>query len=363
VNRGAFVLVVDDDPVNRLLLSRSLEREGYRVETAEDGRGALEKLHAGPCDVILLDILMPELDGFQVLSEIEIDKDLRHIPVIVISAVEDMESVVRCIEMGAEDYLLKPFDPVLLRARMNGCLTRKRLDDLERERVRYLFSRFVPEHVVDEVLSRTDDDLRLAGVTLEATVMFSDLRGFTAFAERLPADTVIDVLNCYVREMSDEILDNGGTLASFSGDGIMAVFGAPIETAEHADHALAAAGAMLRARLPRFNEWLTDRGLPGGFRMGVGLCSGPTISGTVGSERRLEYATVGDTANTASRLEAMTKGTPYSLLVADSTRRLLRRPPDDLLFVDELPVRGRQVPIRIWTLADADPAYQLAAEG
>jgi adenylate cyclase len=348
----AYVLVVDDDSVNRLLLSRSLEREGHRFAIAADGRRALEMLRAESFDVVLLDVVMPEIDGFEVLAQMQADGELRHIPVIMVSALEDIESVVRGIELGAEDYLPKPFNPVLLRARINGCLTRKRLDDLERERVREVFSRFVHEHVVDEVLKRTDDDLRLGGVTLDGTVMFGDLRDFTPFAESLPADTVIEVLNRYVSEMSDAILDNGGTLVAYMGDGIMAVFGAPIEIAGHADCALAAAREMLYSRLPHFNEWLKENGLGDGFRMGIGLSSGPIVSGTVGSERRLEYTTVGDTTNTASRLEAMTKGTPHCVFIAESTRLSLRRPAEDLVFVDELDVRGKRSKVRLWTLAE-----------
>ena len=348
----AYVLVVDDDSVNRLLLSRSLEREGHRFATAEDGRQALDLLRADSFDVVLLDVLMPKMDGFEVLAQMQADSELRRIPVIMISALEDTESVVRGIELGADDYLPKPFNPVLLRARINGCLMKKRLNDLERARVRDIFSRFVPEHVVDEVLQRTDDDLRLGGVTLEGTVMFCDLRDFTAFAESLPADTVIEVLNRYVSEMSDAILDNEGTLVAYMGDGIMAVFGAPIEIDGHADCALAAAREMLHSRLPGFNGWLKESGLGDGFRMGMGLSTGPIMSGTVGSARRLEYTTVGDTTNTASRLEAMTKETPHSIFIADSTRRCLRKAPDDLVFVDELDVRGKRARVRLWTLAE-----------
>jgi adenylate cyclase len=167
----------------------------------------------------------------------------------------------------------------------------------------------------------------------------------------LPADIVIEVLNRYVSEMSDAILDNGGTLVAYMGDGIMAVFGAPIEMAGHADCALAAARELLHSRLPGFNRWLKENGLGDGFRMGIGLSSGPIMSGTVGSERRLEYTTVGDTTNTAARLEAMTKNTPYPIFIADSTRRSLRQPPEDLVFADELDVRGKRSKVRLWTLA------------
>jgi DNA-binding response OmpR family regulator len=129
----ASILVVDDDPLNRMLLTRDLEREGHRVATAQDGVRALQALGAEPFDIVLLDVLMPELDGYDTLAQIERDEKLRHVPVIMVSALEDIESVVRCIEMGAADYLPKPFDPVLLRARINGCLTKKRLHDLELE--------------------------------------------------------------------------------------------------------------------------------------------------------------------------------------------------------------------------------------
>jgi adenylate cyclase len=348
----AYVLVVDDDSVNRLLLARSVEREGHRVATAEDGHQAVELLRTESFDVVLLDVLMPKMDGFEVLAQMQADSELRRIPVIMISALEDIASVVRGIELGADDYLPKPFNPVLLRARINTSLMKKRLNDVERERVRDIFSRFVPEQVVDEVLRRTDDDLRLGGVRLEGTVMFSDLRDFTGFAESLPADRVIEVLDRYVSEMSDAILDNGGTLVAYMGDGIMAVFGAPIEMAAHADCAVAAAREMLYERLPHFNEWLKKSRLGDGFRMGIGLSSGSIMSGTVGSERRLEYTTIGDTTNTASRLEAMTKATPHSILIADSTRSFLRAEVEDLVFVDELDVRGKKARVRLWTLAD-----------
>jgi adenylate cyclase len=223
----------------------------------------------------------------------------------------------------------------------------------ERQRLRRNFARFVPAAVVDDVMSRTDDDLRLGGTTIESTVLFCDLRGFTSWAEGQPAATVIGTLNRYLTEMSEALLAHGGTVVSYMGDGIMAVFGAPIEQPDHADRALAATREMLGVRLPRFNEWLVAEGLGEGFRMGIGLNSGPVSSGNVGSEQRLEYAAVGDTTNVAARLEGMTKGTPHQLLLSDATRRLLRDDPGDLVDVGELSVRGREATIRLWTLAVA----------
>ena len=268
----------------------------------------------------------------------------------MISAVDETESVVRCIEMGADDYLAKPFNPVILRARINAGLTKKRLHDLERARVHDVFSRFLPEHVVDDVLERTDDDVRLGGVSTVGTVMFTDLRGFTAFSENRTPELVIDALNRYFDETSDAILEHGGTLVAYRGDGFLAAFGAPIEIADHADRALATARDMVEVRLPRFNEWLHSNGLGEEVSMGVGLNSGPFMSGNVGSLRRLEYTVHGDTVNTASRIEGMTKTLGGPILLAESTRAALLVPPQDLRHVGEFEVRGRQSVVSLWTV-------------
>jgi adenylate cyclase len=224
------------------------------------------------------------------------------------------------------------------------------LDAFERERIRDLFSRFVPEAVVDEVLAKTGDDLRLGGERREVTVLFSDVRGFTSFSETRPPEVVIDVLNRYLTDMTDVIMRHGGTLVAFMGDGIMAVFGAPPQMEDHADRALAAAREMTGPALDRVNEWLREAGHGDGFRIGVGLNTGPAMAGTVGSEDRFEYTVIGDTTNTASRLEGMTKGTPHMIFLSDSTRARLRGEPNDLLRVEEMDVRGRAAKVVIWSV-------------
>jgi adenylate cyclase len=222
------------------------------------------------------------------------------------------------------------------------------LETFERRRVRDTFARFVPEQVVGQVLARADEDLRLAGERLEVTVMFSDIRGFTTFSESRDPAEVIEVLNRYHEEMAEAVMGHGGTLVAFMGDGIYAVFGAPLEQPDHADRALAAAREMLTARLPAFNAWMREQGVGDEFQIGIGLNSGPVMAGNVGSRRRLEYTTIGDTVNTAARLEGMTKGSGHSLFVADSTRELLSEHDGDLTFVDSMPVRGRSEGIRVW---------------
>jgi adenylate cyclase len=219
-------------------------------------------------------------------------------------------------------------------------------------RVHDRFSQFVPGQVVEEVTGKTGD-VRLSGVTLDGTVMFADLRDFTRFSERLDPESLVEVLNRYLSEMSDAVIDHGGTVIDYMGDGIMAVFGAPTPQADHADRALAAAQEMLRERLPRFNEWLRSRRLGEGFRMGIGLNSGAVLSGAIGSERRLGYSAIGDTTNTASRIEALTRETPHQLFVAESTYQKLTRTSSELVFVGEVQVRGRETRVKVWSLADA----------
>jgi adenylate cyclase len=223
----------------------------------------------------------------------------------------------------------------------------------ERARVRENFARFVPESVVGQVLEQADG-ARLGGVGRYATVMFSDLRGFTSFAEQLEPDQVIRILNRYLTAMVDEaIIPNGGTLVDYMGDGIMAVFGAPIEMPDHADRALAAARLKLQ-RLDEFNRWMHDEfGFDKSFRMGIGLNSGPVMSGNVGSQTRLAYTAIGDTTNTAARLEGMTKGTDYMLFMSDSTKQALSAEPADLVVVGDYEIRGRVERLTIWSVAQS----------
>jgi adenylate cyclase len=161
-------------------------------------------------------------------------------------------------------------------------------------------------------------------------------------------------VNHYLNEMTQAILDAGGTLIAYMGDGIMAVFGAPLEQDDHADRALRAAREMTGPRLAAFNAWLAEQGHPSDLRMGVGLNTGTVMCGNVGADQRVEYTAIGDTTNTASRLEGMTKGGPNMLVVAEATRDALRDVPHDLSFVDELEIRGREAKMRVYSIPDAN---------
>ena len=233
----------------------------------------------------------------------------------------------------------------------------------EREQVRDVFTRFVPEAVVDQVLKRTDADLRLGGVEVEGTVLFTDLRGFTSASEHLAAPVVLDLINRHLDEIVDAVLDHGGTLVSYTGDGVMAVFGAPIEQADHAERAFAAGREMVEVRLPRWNRWLRENDMGNGFKMGVGLNSGPFMSGNIGSAQRLAYTAMGDTINTASRIESMTKGTPYMLFLSDTTKELLdAASTTELVYIDEVEVRGRTTKVKLWALPTPDPLAEQPAD-
>lgn len=220
----------------------------------------------------------------------------------------------------------------------------------ERRRLKGAFSRFVPKDVVESVLERADEDLRLGGETLEATVLFCDLRGFTAFAERQSASTVIKVLNRYLTEVSEAVLRHRGTVVSYMGDGMMAVFGAPIEQPDHAERAVRAAREIRDERIPAFNRWITQSGLGSAFGMGIGICTGPVMSGNVGSKDRLEYTAVGDTTNVAARLQAKSKDTDATLLMAASTELRVRGHVHDTVHVGEFQLPGRATPIAVWTV-------------
>jgi adenylate cyclase len=314
-NRGpGNLLVVDDNKVSRLLLARGLQQAGHHVTFAENGRQALELLRGQPFDLVLLDIMMPELDGEQMLRLVTGDPALRHIPIIMVSATEEIDSVVRCIELGAEDYLHKPPNPVLLRARINASLEKKRLRDQQRELVR----KFATSEVADELLQ---SGFELGGKYVEATAMFSDIRGFTSITEtQSPAET-IELLNTYYTLMFDAIQGQGGIVNQIVGDGLMAIFGAPVPRADHGLRAVQAACEMIEL-VQLFNlEQAAQNRLT--IQIGIGIATGQVIAGFTGTQQRATYTCVGDTVNLAARLEAHTKVVGQPILIDQATHECL----------------------------------------
>ena len=305
---AARLLVVDDNKVNRLLLKRSLEQQGHAVALAENGRVALELCRREPFDLLLLDIEMPEMNGFQVLEQLAADLQLRDLPVIVTSSVEGLDNVVRCIELGAEDYLHKPVNPVLLRARIGACLEKKRLRDQQKELVR----RFATREVAADLDAQ---GFALGGRRVQATTLFADIRGFTSIAETLQPEQTIELLNTYYTLMFDAISGHGGVVNQIVGDGLMAIFGAPLPLADPCASAVRAGLEMLEL-IELLNR--ERSGLPP-LRIGVGIASGEMIAGYTGTRDRATYTCVGDAVNVAARLEAQTKELGCSLLIDGQT--------------------------------------------
>ena len=308
---GGRLLVADDNKVNRLLLQRSLHLQGHEVALAENGRVALEMLRGGSFDLLLLDITMPEIDGFQVLEHMMADLRLRDVPVIVTSALEGIDSVVRCIELGADDYLSKPVNPVLLKARIGASLEKKRLRDQMQEMVR----RFATREVADDLAT---SGFALGGHRVRATVMFCDIRGFTSLSEQLPPEETIELLNTYYTLMFNAIGGHGGVVNQIIGDGLMTIFGAPLPMQDAAASAVAAGLEMLEM-IELFNQDPERAGKPA-IRIGVGISTGEMVAGYTGTEDRATYTCVGDTVNLAARLEAYTKEAGSPLLIDGATR-------------------------------------------
>ena len=333
MNTPAKILVVDDTEMNRDMLSTLVEADGNKASVAVNGRIGLEMLKAEPFDLVLLDVMMPEMNGYQVLEQLKADADLRAIPVIVLSALDEIGSVVRCIELGAEDYLPKPFDPILLRARIGACLEKKRLRDQEVQLRRELgeLNQTLAERVQDQVsqlerLSRlkrffapqlaelivsggAEDPLKTH--RREITVVYLDLRGFTAFAEIAEPEEVMGVLREYHAAMGHLIVEHEGTLEHFAGDGMLIFFNDPTPIPNPAEQAVRMALAM-RDRVKELTAKWRKLGYELGF--GVGIAQGYATIGAIGFEGRWEYGAIGSVPNLAARLCGEAK--PGEILVA-----------------------------------------------
>lgn len=299
------VLIVDDQPFNRDLLARHIHRMGHESEMAENGQIALEKLRAGHFDLMLLDIMMPVMSGYEVLEHMREDEALRNIPVIVVSAATDRQSVVRCIELGATDYLFKPFDRVLLRARVSGSLMRKAWYDQKQEYLRRieesqmqsekLLLNILPAPIATRLKAGEEP---IADQIEDATVLFADLVGFTEYAaDRSPAE-VVNTLNQAYTYFDDIIRRYQLEKIKTIGDAYMAVGGVPFPLDDHA-HLSAHAALEMQAALHRINTALGTN-----LQIRIGLSSGPLVAGVIG-RHKFSYDVWGDTVNTASRIQSI----------------------------------------------------------
>lgn len=332
------VLVVDDNEVNRDLLARRLQRQGHTVAAAADGFQALEMMQSEPFDLVLLDIMMPQMNGYQVLEHLKADAKLRYIPVIMISAVDDIDSIVRCIELGAEDYLSKPFNPVLLKARISACLEKKRLRDQEQaylkkladeqEKSERLLLNILPKPIAER-LKRGESTI--ADSFADVTVMFADLVGFTKLSAHLSPAELVELLN--------EIFSAFDSLAEqyrlekikTIGDAYMVVGGLPTPRPDHAE-AIAEMALDIQAKIVQIP---TKGGQPLSIRIGIN--TGPVEAGVIGT-KKFTYDLWGDTVNTANRMES--HGIPGAIQVTVATYERLQ---DKYLFAERgmIPIKGK----------------------
>ena len=363
------ILVVDDNAANREMLSRRLTRAGHRVQVVANGPDALTLLRQQPIDLVLLDVLMPQMSGYEVLQRLTAEEALREIPVLMISALDEMDSVVRCIELGAEDYLPKPFDPVLLRARIGACLEKKRLRDREALHLRQLaewnqrleqrvkeqvalldrlgrLKRFFSPQLAELIVAGGADD-PLATHRRNLTVCFLDLRGFTAFAESVEPEEVMSVLREYHAEMGRLVMEHEGTLERFTGDGMMVFFNDPVPVPNAAERTLRMALAMRERVGELIVSW---RKMGYELELGVGIAQGYATIGAIGYEGRWDYGAIGTVTNLAARLCGEAK--PGQILVS---KRVLAA--TDGLFelesVGELTLKGLHRPVTAYNVLGA----------
>lgn len=304
------LLIVDDNKVNRLLLSRNVELLGHHASVAENGRVAMEMLSRQSFDLVLLDIEMPEMDGFQVLEAIKSNTELRDLPVIVTSSVEGLDNVVRCIELGAEDYLPKPVNKTLLGARVSSGLEKKRLRDEQKR----LLERFATTEVAQDL---QESGFAIGGKRANASVLFCDIRSFTTLSEDLAPEETIDLLNTFYTLMFEAVSSNGGIVSLMLGDGLMALFGVPQPLPNSAQSAVTAGQEMHSMievlNLERQAEGKSD------LKIGVGIATGEVVAGYAGTDNRATYTCIGSTVNLAARLESETQKTGSRILVDQET--------------------------------------------
>lgn len=340
-NRPPRILIADDDWLNRDLLQTYLATSGCEVVTASDGEAALARARQTPPDLALIDVQMPRMDGLELCRRLKEAPETRFVPVIIVTALDSEEEKLKAIEAGADDFVSKPYNSVVLLTRVRSLLRLKKLhDDLEaRNRLlRQVLDRYVAEDVADTILTDPERYLKLGGEIRPVTVLFADIRGFTAYTERHSAPEVIHTLNRVFEALSHVVFEYRGTFDKYLGDGLMAFYGAPVAAEDDARRAVETAVAMQRTFARLQAERSADLGDLG---LGIGLHSGEAVVGNIGSEKVMDYTVVGDVVNVAKRLQERAQG--GQILLSEATYRLAPDPRARRLEAVQLP--GRQEPI------------------
>jgi adenylate cyclase len=298
------ILVVDDIPANVELLEALLGADGYDICTAFNGEEALQRVAESDPDLILLDVMMPGMNGFEVCARVKGDEKTRFIPVVLLTALDQLEDKVRGLDSGADDFLTKPFNRLELKARIRSLLRIRHLHN-EVEQNRSLLSRllngYVSEEIISTILEDPEERLKLGGSKREVAILFADIRGFTAFSETITAEQVVEVLNECFREITELVFKYKGTFDKYVGDCIMAFYGAPISYGDDVERCLHTAIEMQRKFKEITSRW-TDARLQS-LGLGIGIDFGEVVVGNIGSEKLMDYTVIGDHVNLAARLE------------------------------------------------------------
>lgn len=345
---GKKILVVDDHVDNVELLSAYLRLADYQVTTALSGEEALQKVDRELPDLILLDVMMPGLNGYQVCERLKGNEATQFIPIVMITALQEKEDRVKGIEAGADDFLSKPFDEHELMARVKSLLRIKGLHDELEQKNELLFkimNRYVTEEVSALILDDPDTYLKLGGESRTVTVLFADIRGFTKFSEQHSAKRVVEVLNMLFSELTKVIFKYKGTFDKYIGDAIMAFYGAPISYEDDVIRALQTALGMQQVFAQIKERWSSEELTS--LALGVGLNTGEAVVGNIGSEKVMDYTAIGDTVNVAKRLQEVAG--LGQILISQSTYQQVK----DQVIVEEIHptlLKGKVEPIAIYEL-------------
>jgi class 3 adenylate cyclase len=304
IRRAARVLVVDDNQRNVKLLEGMLTSQGYEVIPAYSGPEALDKAGQHPPDLIISDILMPGMDGFELTQVLRSQPATRPIPILMLTALREMEHKTQALESGADDFLTKPFSLVELLVRVRALLRIKFLHDeldLKNKVLERVLMRYISEEIAHEILADPEQNLQLGGQARQVSVLFADIRGFTHFAEQREAALVTDVLNRIFNSLAPLVLECNGTLDKFMGDAIMAFYGAPVVSVQHPIQAVRTAWKMQQRFAHLYQEIppISD----GRLGVGIGIYTGEAVVGNIGSEKIMNYTVIGNTPNMAKRLQ------------------------------------------------------------
>ena len=356
------VLVVDDDPDMAAFLGLMLRREGMVVQIANDGDSALAQVQSEAPDLILCDVMMPGLSGFEICQRLKGDEGTALIPIVLVTALEDSESRVRGIEAGADDFLSKPVNREELVARVKTLRrlheTRKELEsrrlaaEIEsKEAIRRAFLRYVSPKLAERILDGSpggESVFRNLSDRTGVVVLFADLRGFTRLSETVSVASIVPMLNEFFTVLTEAAYENEGTVFSMAGDSLLVGFNVPLPQADAAQRALATGRAMVERFAPVSRRWLEQHALSAGI--GVGIEAGEVIVGNVGSPAFMSYTIIGDSVNVAARLMQMAE--PGEILIGPGARQSLDAvlPRNVARSRREVSLRGKAQPLEVFSL-------------